>query len=312
MYRNIAVFISVVALSLTFFAYPQTTLAQTPPSATTRAALLAQIEALLQQIQVLQALVNERLSEEIQIKEITTKPQLNAQNEDDEFEIFETFYFGTDFEAIYEVDSDLKLIRRDLRTGVRVSDLRLWDLFVDTIGKKETKRYIDEFRVFDQSTSHIGAFVELRRSTAAPDYWILGINEDDFDSRSDPSRRSYSALFIHEFAHLIIEDEEEIMADFTDSFWSQKDLRHARATEELSGQELDDALEEYYEDNENDFVSDYATYNPDEDFAETFTYFVINNRPRNTNDLWSDKVDFMYEFDRLTDLRLEIRDNLDL
>lgn len=306
MYKKALFVVVAAAFGASVLVAPQPTLAHVAATPAPQTTLAAQIESLLEQIEWLQTLIQERAEAENK-----AKPRLNVVTDDD-FEIIETVYFGTDFEAIYEVDDNLNLIRRDRQTGVRISDLRLWDLFIDTIGKRETKRYIDELRIFDKSTSHIGGFVELRRSSIAPDYWILGINEDDFDSRSEPSRRSYSALFIHEFAHLIIEDDEDMLSTFADLFWSQEDYQHAADAEELTGQALDDALEDYFANNEARFVSDYATYNPDEDFAETFTYFVINDRPRSSREAWSDKVDFMYRYERLKDVRYEIRNNLDL
>lgn len=298
-------------LGASLLATPLSTQAQTANvvSSSQRALLLAQLDRLLEQIAYLQAQISLLQTTQTTASEVKIITQTAKDND---FEIYETHYFGNDFEAIYEVGSRLKLIRRDITTGNRISDLRLWDLFIDTVGRKEATYYIDEFRVFDKSSSDIGAFVELRRSSVKGDYWILGVNEDDFDPSSDVSRRRYQLLFVHEFAHLFMADMDSWVEDFTDEFWTARDFRHSRGLETLSGQDLEDALEEYYDDHTDEFVTDYATFNPEEDIAETFMYFVTQNKPTSRREKQNAKVLFMYDNDYLVELRDNIRDNLDL
>jgi len=303
MYKKLYIII-IFALGVTF-ASPGSVAAQTFMPAEIRQ---AQITALWEQIYTLQELLDTLVA--AQKETVTVRIDASQEEPEEEFVLTSTKFFGTDFDAIYSVDDDLGLTRRDIQSGVRVSDIRLWDLFMDTIGRSEARKYIDEFRVYDNSTSYIGGFVELR-AKGDDRYWILGVNNDDFNPARDESRRIYEILFVHEYSHLFLYDRPELVEAFTDRFWTREDLEHARSVQALPDQALEDALEEYYEDNEDRFVSDYATVDPEEDFAESITYYVINGVPRGREE-WAHKIRFLDDFSFLRNIRLELRDNLDI
>jgi hypothetical protein len=70
-----------------------------------------------------------------------------------------------------------------------------------------------------------------------------------------------------------------------------------------------DALDQFYYDHEAEFVSDYAVTNPDEDFAETFSAFVMEPTP-DGNTVAEEKILFFYRFPELVALRDNIISNL--
>ena len=255
---------------------PVVSKAQTIPSQTERAQLVATINWLLAQIEVLQA-------------------QIDAQSEktpytyssDDNYEIVNTFYYGKNFEAIYEVNRALDLVRRDKITGPRSLDVR----------------------VFNDKNSTLGGFVEL---PAGDEMWIIGLNRDDFERGNEMSENIYKVLMIHEYAHLVTFYMEDFVEDFEDTFWTAEDKRHARAIERLDDEEADEKLEDYYEAHKNDFVSDYATYSVDEGIAETFVSFVLEKKPVRGFKKEDAKVLSMYANSKLLQIRNELRQNLDL
>jgi hypothetical protein len=53
------------------------------------------------------------------------------------------------------------------------------------------------------------------------------------------------------------------------------------------------------------FISDYAVTNPEEDIAETFTFFVLSPRP-NGDTIAEEKILFFYRYTELQRLRDEI------
>ena len=277
---------------------PVVSKAQTIPSQTERAQLVATINWLLAQIEVLQA-------------------QIDAQSEktpytyssDDNYEIVNTFYYGKNFEAIYEVNRALDLVRRDKITGPRSLDVDLWDMFVEVIGERAARQYVREFRVFNDKNSTLGGFVEL---PAGDEMWIIGLNRDDFERGNEMSENIYKVLMIHEYAHLVTFYMEDFVEDFEDTFWTAEDKRHARAIERLDDEEADEKLEDYYEAHKNDFVSDYATYSVDEDIAETFVSFVLEKKPVRGFKKEDAKVLSMYANSKLLQIRNELRQNLDL
>ena len=69
------------------------------------------------------------------------------------------------------------------------------------------------------------------------------------------------------------------------------------------------ALDEFYADRADDFVSDYAATAPAEDIAESFATFVL--KPTPSGDTVADqKVAFFYDYPELVKLRAEISGRL--
>ena len=58
-----------------------------------------------------------------------------------------------------------------------------------------------------------------------------------------------------------------------------------------------------------EFVTDYAASNPDEDFAESFTAFVLKEKPTKST-ISDQKILFFYDFPELVEMRDFIRSNL--
>jgi hypothetical protein len=70
-----------------------------------------------------------------------------------------------------------------------------------------------------------------------------------------------------------------------------------------------DAAEAFYDRHRDDFVTDYATTNPGEDLAETFTVFVMQDRPSGST-IADRKVLFLWNDPAMTALRDQIRTHL--
>jgi len=287
-----------LAVFLVFYSAPLFLNAQTVSTVSERAQMMAQINWLLEQIQLLQAEVATRDDR---------SPYTYSSNKS--YEIVDTFYYGQDFEAIYEVNSSLNLIRRDKITSPRSLDTDLWEMFVSVIGEKAAANHIREFRVFNDKDSSLGGFVEL---PAGDKSWIVGFNRDDFEPGNEMSENIYKILMIHEYAHLITFYMNDFVTNFEKNFWTAEDRRHARLVAKLSDESADEEMEEYYENHQNDFVSDYATYNSDEDIAETFVPFVLEKKPLRNSTKEDAKILSMYADSRLVAVRNELRKNIGL
>lgn len=74
-------------------------------------------------------------------------------------------------------------------------------------------------------------------------------------------------------------------------------------------EEYYDKVIEFYENHQQHFVSEYAASNVGEDIAETFTFFVLKDKPSGES-IAEHKVLFMYEFPKLVELRQHIRGQL--
>lgn len=285
---------------------PATIHAQTISEDEYRTYLLTLIELLQKQVALLQ-------QERSDVKE---KVFLSETLDEKDFESFLIKDFE-DIQAWYLLSSPRQLDQIADKTH-RQYFSRFFELVPD-----EYDDYFIDFIVFDEAKNEFDGFVE----TVAPyrdDTWRLGVSDSmfEFTSTSD----FVEELFIHEFAHIISYEgikgraapsntrcheffsnfgcppANSYIIDFLNEFWSEDDL-----------DELVDAAEgeSIWTNRElrNKFVTDYASTNPTEDFAESFTFFVLEDRVKGSGEI-ADKINYFYDFDDLIKLRNEIRSEL--
>ena len=215
--------------------------------------------------------------------------------------------------AVFTVDGD-QVTPTDGDADAVAEGEALWQRFVELIPADQRQMLVG-FEVIAERGG--GGYVYP--DDADPTRWHLGISPglgDDLDW-----------VLIHEFAHLLTLQAEEVppsiddgscptyhtgegcslkgstMNEFVERFWPK-----AQIDEIFTAQENEDwdALDRFYEEHQDDFVTDYATTNPAEDLAETFTVFVLNDRP--TGDTIADqKVEFLWNDPDLVELRERIR-----
>lgn len=91
--------------------------------------------------------------------------------------------------------------------------------------------------------------------------------------------------------------------NFVDKFWTSERIAQNRAIHS------DNDIESFYNQYKSEFNTPYSATNPEEDFAESWTAFVLESEP-NDPSISSQKVRFMSNFDELNDLRAFIRSRL--
>lgn len=158
---------------------------------------------------------------------------------------------------------------------------------------------------------------------------ILGLNADEMidETSSFMERYQISLLFIHELAHLISMQEDQVsnygvcfnplgetfdchredsyMNRFNQLFWSNVDI-YFRDNSNKS----DDDLAQFYELNEGNFLNSYAASNPYEDFAESFMTFVTEYRPEAQESGLDKKIMFFYQYDEMILIREALLENM--
>lgn len=159
--------------------------------------------------------------------------------------------------------------------------------------------------------------------------WLFSVNFADIYDGNE-LKSDINATLIHEFAHILSlehsqhrkEDEDlsnqyayesavlsrdSYLDKFYQKFWLDIiDEQKSLLGEEKYSEEKLENLMSFYDTYQNQFVSDYAAFNPMEDFAESFYMFVLNDQP--IGDLIKDqKVKFFYEFPELVSMRDDIR-----
>lgn len=193
---------------------------------------------------------------------------------------------------------------------------------IEELFPAEYEQRLGEFIVFNGEDSYFDAFVE----TIPPDHemWAYAVNDELTDEVNAPYN---TELIVHELAHLIGYDEvpgsvrplevecaeyfartncplnNSYLGRFTEQFWSEAELGRAIAFAEEEDPIRE--VEEYYDERVTEYVSSYAATNPEEDFAESFLFFVLEPLPEEGEAL--EKVEFFADFPELNEMRREIR-----
>lgn len=158
-------------------------------------------------------------------------------------------YHDGSYEAIYRIENDT--LHPYGNTIFRALDVRFWELWRTVIGEETARSYFTELRLYRDDAATYDAFVERIED----DNWILGVNIAGIDITNRLDRSLMVELFVHEYAHLLHYYYPEVAADFNDRFWSERSYR------------------------EYDHVSEYAMQSAEEDFAESFMYYVLDLTP---------------------------------
>jgi len=229
-----------------------------------------------------------------------------------------------------DVSTNLKPYQED-----RASHQEIWDYFTTLIPASE-RRSLAEYSIVTDGEENILAAVT--QTPYNPRLWGLEI-----DIRDSDDKLNLTYTLIHEYAHLLTlgpdqvtpsealfnnpEDDtlyyEESTAcpnyfpgegcsrsdsyinTYFDQFWS--DIYDEWLDINLI--EEDDtyyeALDDFYYNYEDRFLTDYAATNPEEDIAEAFTFFVLASRPDGDN-VAEEKILYFYDYPELVQLRDEI------
>lgn len=274
---------------------PVTANASTSLSEQHRLELLEQIQRLLDQVLVLQKQLEDKQSHSL-VSGTIVKNRTP----------YESKFYNFPHEAIYFV-VDGQLVNSNSKRGVGDTAQKTFDLFTSVVGKRAVKKSVDEWRVFNNQKSDVGAYVELMETTEdGPRDWIVGVNREGFDSEST---KSFANLFVHEYGHILFYDKPTFEERYKDNFWTKADIEHGEEVNEARSDEKFTLTQDYYENNSKRFVSDYATVSFGEDMAETFVYFIREDKPVG-NTIRNQKILAFYQEPDLVEIRTQIRSNL--
>lgn len=245
------------------------------PTAVERALLLEQILRLQEQVAALQALLASRAAPEAGL---------------------ESWSQGVPLTVTYDASVGAAYIGTPAH---RTYFSRVETLFPDLYRAK-----LGQFSVFN-AERNIDAFVE----TIPPQHqrWRYVVHEAELGGVGSESS---DELIIHELGHVVAIDRilragtvDTRQQHFTERFWSEADIAAAAARRESD--DVDDRRYRYYLQHQDAFVSDYATTDPQEDFAESFTFFVLGREPEGREA--GEKIAFFADDASMRAVREEIR-----
>jgi hypothetical protein len=193
---------------------------------------------------------------------------------------------------------------------------RIWKVITDVIPPDQRKD-LDQFIIFTDGMDNFTGAVD---EGSTPDTWSF--QADILDSQNFAT---LSTTLVHEFGHMVTLSSEQVdygastcknystsdgcsiknsyINTFFISFWSnnyKEWKKDAKLTED--GEVDEDGVYAFYEKYPDQFVSDYAATNPSEDLAESWTYFVYSDKPRDDS-IASQKILFFYQYPELVQLR---------
>lgn len=231
---------------------------------------------------------------------------------------------GSTIYAKYKVDGALVDIVDDADADTKKKYQHIVDQARKVISNDMTK-YINYIIINTDGPDNVLGYMENENEELTKWRMVLDV-KDAYDENGD-YRSDYDETIVHEFAHLLTLNAGQMQDKSTGTYENQEGITKENSYLNLFYQKFwpeiyddfekivdpydqtGDSAYQFYEKYEDQFVSDYAATNPEEDFAETFRIFVFSDKPESSA-IKDQKVRYLYEFDELVKLRDMIRTNL--
>lgn len=267
--------------------------------------------------------------EQLKIKnQINTLLDQNGYHPD---EIEGQFQMNCNRIALFDVkDGKITFSNKSIQKekDIQKLDLEAYQKAWEVCCKIIPKQYLDKITKFEINTDgYLDLMAYVIQEDSNGSTWRLGIDIRDALTSEGTLRKEFISTVVHELMHIISLNNQQLMPlrdayygtytiedgtltknaylnQFYNQFWS-KIIEDYEKNKNLPEEEQG----EFYEKYKNQFVSEYASTQPAEDIAETFSYFVMNDKPTG-NDIKDEKVRFLYNFKELVEIREYIRKNL--
>lgn len=201
----------------------------------------------------------------------------------------------------------------------------IWDSFT-TIIPEELRTNVKSFSIFSDGVSNLLGYVDPLDYTG--DTWQLGL-----DSADSKDKKNFYYTLIHEYGHLLTLNSEQMITNhdwkssaekedtyssyygestpdsYMNLYYKEFWLDDYEEWQELNVQNDIEAQNKFYIQHTEDFVTPYAVVHPEEDIAESWTFFILSPKQSNTT-VAQKKQNFFYQFPELIDIRAQILENL--
>lgn len=191
--------------------------------------------------------------------------------------------------------------------------LYIWNIFAQFYPNIH-KNHIISYIVSNDSDSE--EFWSVGQIEWQPKYWDLSINLPSFYKGNSLDVRESTWTLIHEWFHIVSLNDKQIAINYSqclnyeiaegcpkdDSYFQEFINIFWPKTKTDKIWDKNNLFEVYPK----DFVTEYASTNPGEDLAESFTFFVLNDKPK-ANTIREQKILFFYNYPELVELRENMR-----
>ncbi|NME69883.1 putative zinc-binding metallopeptidase [Flammeovirga aprica] len=213
---------------------------------------------------------------------------------------------------------------------------KYWVFIKNLLPETMLNKYVKRLRIYtDGEEGDLGGMTQMNESNKD---WQLEIDIADLSFEETDKKKiiDYQHTLIHEFGHLLtlnntqVEPSEDEYQDeskgyltsegyakkdsylglFVSKFWPNEILFQWDKIDMIRNQrKRENKLFDFYLNAPDMFVTDYAAESPEEDIAESWTYFVMDDI-QEKGTLREQKVSFFYAFPELVAYREEIRKKL--
>jgi hypothetical protein len=199
---------------------------------------------------------------------------------------------------------------------------QLWKFITDVI-PADQRTMLGEFVVFTDGPANVMGAVD---QADTGNQWTI-----EMDIVDSQDMAAMTTTLVHEFGHMLTLNDGQLddkakscstyqssdgctnsdsyLNAFYDRFWKDIYEEWASTTGGDTGEPDEDQVAAFYEQYTDQFVTDYAATNPEEDIAETWMFFVMGPRPAGDTTA-EQKILFFYEYPELVQLRAEMQNGL--
>ncbi|MDQ7009894.1 MAG: hypothetical protein Q9M94_06385 [Candidatus Gracilibacteria bacterium] len=221
-----------------------------------------------------------------------------------------------DYDEVYSIEGD----NFNLEEGVESEKAKeVFELFTQLI-PLESRKQIIVYNIYNNPNGDTYAYVEQNKKDSSK--WNLTVNLGLFYKNGKLNYKESIHTLVHEYSHTLTLGKTQVKYDnynFCDNYELQEGCLNDNSylntfitnfwvndfDKSQKGNDND-----FYTNNESNFVTEYASANPGEDVAESFTFFVLKTKPNNSTQISDKKILFFYKFKELVKLRNQIRKSL--
>jgi hypothetical protein len=195
-------------------------------------------------------------------------------------------------------------------------DIIIFSLFT-TLVPLSARENIITYKVYNKPDGNTFAYVNQDEDNQSK--WNLVVNTALFFKNWELDKQESIHTLVHEFFHTASLSatqmnhwDYDVCENYELQEWCLNSNSYLNKFINLYWKENFEASQNWGENNfyledESAYVTEYASTNPWEDIAESFTYFVLQPKPKSSENISDKKILFFYNFKKLVKLRNEIR-----
>jgi len=167
---------------------------------------------------------------------------------------------------------------------------------------------LDEDRVKFTMIHEFGHMLSLGPSEIDVDFELYDLGWEEDDTLNDVILEKEQACETGIITTYGCTKEDSYINAFAQKFQVDKYSDSINFHYQIYSNEWTENLWNYYTAHEDEYVTDYAASSTQEDFAETFTFFILSEKPQG-NSVLEQKILFFYDYAELIEIRDFIRNN---